>query len=194
MGITDLYYTLFPADFGIFGIIWQQPPMGVRVHRIFLPGDHSKLKALIHHLYPQSIPGSCPKIDTLGKKIIYYFKGSSSSFHLQSLDFTICSPFQKRVLLALSKVPRGWITTYGRIADHLEILKGARAVGTALSHNPFPVVIPCHRTIRSSGDLGGFGGEFPGFSQGTNLKKILLELEGVPVSSQGKVLSQNFYY
>lgn len=194
MSKTDLYYTLFPVDFGIFGIIWQQPPGGVRVHRIFLPVDQSGLKALIHHLYPHSIPGSCSEIDTLGKKIIYYFKGSSCSFHLQSLDFGNCSQFQKRVLLALSQVPRGWITTYGRIADHLEIPRGARAVGTALSHNPFPIVIPCHRTIRSTGDIGGFGGEFPGFSQGKKLKQILLELEGVPISSQGKILSSNFYY
>jgi len=194
MSTTDLYYTLFPSDFGIFGIIWQQPQSGVRVTRIFLPGDHSRLKALIHHLYPPSKPCSCSDIDTLGKKIIYYFKGTPCSFHLQSLDFDHCSKFQKQVLLAEYQVPRGWITTYGRIAGHLKIPGGARAVGTALSHNPFPIVIPCHRTIRSSGDIGGFGGEFPGFSLGAKLKQILLKLEGVPVSSKGKILSSNFYY
>jgi methylated-DNA-[protein]-cysteine S-methyltransferase len=190
----DFFYTLFPSDFGILGIIWQQPPRGFCVHRIFLPCDHKRLKSLISQRYPQSKPGFCSAVDTLGKKIIYYFKGVPCTFPLQNLAFEQCSPFQKKVLLAEYQVPRGWVTTYGRIASHLQIPGGARAVGGALSHNPFPIVIPCHRTIKSSGDIGGFGGELPGFSLGSKLKQILLKLEGVTVSAQGKVINPHFYY
>jgi len=192
--MTNLFYTLFPSDFGIFGIIWQQPPSGLRIHRVLLPGDQSQIKTLIHHLYPHCTPSFCSPIDNLGKTIIYYFKGASYSFSLQSLAWDQCSSFQKQVLLAEYNVPRGCVTTYGRIAAYLKLPGGARAVGGALAHNPFPIIIPCHRTIRSSGDLGGFGGEFPRFSHKENLKQILLTLEGVTVSSQGKVVNPTFYY
>lgn len=192
--MANFLYTLFPSDLGIFGIIWQQPPSGVRIHRVLLPGDQLQIKTLIHHLYPQSKPSMCSTIDILGKKIISSFKGVPCSFSLQSLAWDQCSPFQKKVLLAEYKVPRGWVTTYGRIAAYLKILGGARAVGGALAHNPFPIIIPCHRTIRSSGDLGGFGGEFSRSSQKRHLKQILLTLEGVNVSSQGKVVNPTFYY
>jgi methylated-DNA-[protein]-cysteine S-methyltransferase len=63
----------------------------------------------------------------------------------------------------------------------------ARAVGTALARNPFPIIIPCHRTVRSNGDLGGFGG-------GLKMKRELLELEGVQFSTTGRVLTDRFYY
>ncbi len=191
--MTDFFYTLFPSDFGIFGIVWQQPPFGVCIHRVFLPGDQLQIKTLIHHLYPQSKPSFSSPIDTLGKTIIYYFTGAPCSFSVQHLAWSHVSSFQKQVLLAEYKVPRGWVTTYGRIATYLNIPKGARAVGRALSHNPFPIIIPCHRTIKSSGDIGGFGGEFPGFSQGKRLKQVLLTLEGVTVSPQGKVVNPNYY-
>jgi methylated-DNA-[protein]-cysteine S-methyltransferase len=192
--MTDFFYTLFPSDFGIFGIIWEQSPSGVHIHRVFLPGDQLHIKTLIHCLYPQCKPSFCSAIDTLGKTIIYSFKGVPCSFSLQHLAWNHVSSFQKQVLLAEYKVPRGWVTTYGRIASYLKIPGGARAVGRALSHNPFPIIVPCHRTIKSSGDIGGFGGEFPRFSLGKKLKRVLLTLEGVTVSPQGKVVNPHFYY
>jgi methylated-DNA-[protein]-cysteine S-methyltransferase len=60
-------------------------------------------------------------------------------------------------------------------------------VGGALSRNPFPIVIPCHRAIRSDGHLGGFQG-------GREMKQALLELEGVEVTPPGKVTTDRFYY
>jgi methylated-DNA-[protein]-cysteine S-methyltransferase len=194
MKSNGFFYTLFPSDFGIFGIIWQQISGGPRVHRIFLPSEISRLKKLIHLTFPHSQPYSCYFIDTLGKKIYDYFRGILTTFDLQYLALDCCSPFQKRVLLAEHQVPMGWVTTYGRIAAYLQNPRGARAVGWALSHNPFPIVIPCHRTIKSSGDIGGFGGEFPGSSDGRRLKQVLLRLEGVSVSPRGKVVTSNIYY
>jgi methylated-DNA-[protein]-cysteine S-methyltransferase len=60
-------------------------------------------------------------------------------------------------------------------------------VGRALSRNPFPIVVPCHRAIRSDGHLGGFQG-------GREMKQALLELEGVEVAPPGKVTTDRFYY
>jgi len=80
--------------------------------------------------------------------------------------------FQKRVLALTSRVPKGKITTYKLIAC---ILKSSpRAVGQALRQNPWPVKIPCHRVVKSSGELGGYSG-------GVQKKKRLLEKEGIKI-------------
>ena len=106
---------------------------------------------------------------------------------LDGIALEKCSEFQQRVLLAVHKIPRGWVSTYGRIARSLGIPGGARAVGRALSRNPFPIIIPCHRAIRANGELGGFRG-------GLKMKQALLELEGVEFSQTGKVLTDRIYY
>ena len=74
------------------------------------------------------------------------------------VDLDSCSRFQQHVLLEESRIPRGKVSTYGRIASRLGIPKGARAVGRALGTNRFPLVVPCHRAVRSDGAVGGFQG------------------------------------
>ena len=91
------------------------------------------------------------------------------------------------MLLAEYDIPRGWISTYKRIAGHLGITNGARVVGNSLAKNPFPIFIPCHRAIRSDGALGGYQG-------GLAMKRALLELEGIEFSTDGKVLTDRIYY
>ena len=78
------------------------------------------------------------------------------------------------------------VSTYRRIAAHLGVPKGARAVGNALATNPFPIVIPCHRAIRSDGALGGYQG-------GLAMKRALLMQEGVDVDERGRVVSPRLY-
>ena len=80
--------------------------------------------------------------------------------------------FQRQVLEFVSKIPYGQVYTYGEIAAILQQPKSARAVGQALGNNPIPLVIPCHRVVAAGGRLGGF-------AAGTNVKRRLLELEGV---------------
>jgi methylated-DNA-[protein]-cysteine S-methyltransferase len=77
-------------------------------------------------------------------------------------------------------IPRGKISTYARIAAALGMPRGARAVGYSLANNPFPLVIPCHRAVRSDGTLGGFQG-------GLSMKRALLECEGIPFTVSGRV-------
>jgi methylated-DNA-[protein]-cysteine S-methyltransferase len=79
------------------------------------------------------------------------------------------------------------VSTYGRIAKYLGAPRAARAVGNALAGNPFPILIPCHRAIRGNGELGGYQG-------GTQMKRALLEMEGIHVSPGGRVLTDRFYY
>jgi methylated-DNA-[protein]-cysteine S-methyltransferase len=98
-----------------------------------------------------------------------------------------CSEFQRRVLLAEYGIRRGWVSTYGRIARHLGMPQGARAVGSALAHNPFPIIIPCHRAIAADGSLGGYQG-------GPEMKRSLLEMEGIAFGANGRVQVERFYY
>jgi methylated-DNA-[protein]-cysteine S-methyltransferase len=122
-----------------------------------------------------------------GEKIQRLLKGEKVDFDLELLDFSGCFPIQKLVLLAEFKIPRGWVSTYKRIANHLGIPQGARVVGNALAKNPFPIIIPCHRVIKVNGKLGGFQG-------GVDMKRALLELEGIEISDKGKVITDRFYY
>ena len=88
------------------------------------------------------------------------------------LDLTGLTPFRRRVLVALRRVPRGRTITYGELARRAGCPGGARAVGGAVGANPLPVIIPCHRVIAAGGRPGGFGLGLP-------LKRRLLALEGV---------------
>ncbi|MEK7729103.1 MAG: methylated-DNA--[protein]-cysteine S-methyltransferase [candidate division KSB1 bacterium] len=80
--------------------------------------------------------------------------------------------FKLEVLQMVSKIPYGQVYTYGEIAERLGQPKAVRAVGQALAANPLPIFVPCHRVVAAGGKLGGF-------SAGPNLKRRLLELEGV---------------
>lgn len=80
--------------------------------------------------------------------------------------------FQTSVLRATLDVPKGEVRTYGQIATMIRHPKAYRAVGTALSRNPLPIIVPCHRVIRSGGSLGNYSGK-----GGTRKKKLLLKKE-----------------
>ena len=99
----------------------------------------------------------------------------------------MCTPFQRRVLLAEFGIPRGYVSTYGRIARFIRVPDGARAVGNALAGNPFPIVIPCHRALRSDGSIGGFQG-------GREMKERLLRMEGVRIGEDGRVVMEHVWY
>jgi methylated-DNA-[protein]-cysteine S-methyltransferase len=178
---------LLPSVFGTFGIVWLKTRNKPKVQRVFLPNEKTRAKKLIHDEFVDSNPMSCGDILELGERIQRFLKGEPIKFELDMASLEICPAFQRRALLAEYEIPRGWISTYGRISKNLGIPNGARAVGRALSQNPFPIIIPCHRAIRSDGELGGFQG-------GLRMKKALLEHEGVSISDRGKVLSTRIYY
>ena len=87
------------------------------------------------------------------------------------------SEFDKEIINALRKIPRGKITTYRLIAEFIERPKAARAVGNACHKNPFAPRVPCHRVVRSDAGLGGYGG-------GIKKKIALLQKEGVCVKNE----------
>ena len=109
-----------------------------------------------------------------------YFAGTLTVFDLP-LDLR-GTPFQRRVWEALREIPFGGTRTYGALADGLGMPTGARAVGTAVGHNPVSVIVPCHRVLGTNGSLTGYAG-------GLERKRGLLEREGVLAGGRGEASS-----
>jgi O-6-methylguanine DNA methyltransferase len=109
--------------------------------------------------------------DKVARQFTGYFDGRRSLFSLR-LDFRFATPFQRRVFDALLKVPAGQVVTYGELARAIGRPSASRAVGSAMAHNPIPILVPCHRVIHRDGTLAGY-------SAGLHVKEHLLSLEGV---------------
>ncbi|WP_378041146.1 methylated-DNA--[protein]-cysteine S-methyltransferase [Citricoccus parietis] len=109
------------------------------------------------------------KLDAVARELEEYFTGHRSRFEVP-VDFILSSGFRLAVQRELPGIGYGETATYRELAERLENPKAVRAVGTACATNPLPVVVPCHRVLRSDGSLGGYLG-------GLEAKTILLELE-----------------
>jgi len=94
------------------------------------------------------------------------------------VDLSRLGSFQRRVLEQLRRIPRGEVRTYRDVAREIGHPGATRAVGTACARNPLPLLIPCHRVIRSDGGLGGYS-----LRGGVVLKRRLLEREGVNLAN-----------
>jgi methylated-DNA-[protein]-cysteine S-methyltransferase len=110
------------------------------------------------------------RLDSVRRELDEYFEGRRLSFDLP-LDWRLTGGFVRRVLRITSRIPYGETRSYAEVAALAGSPRAHRAAGSALGANPIPVVVPCHRVLRSSGALGGYGG-------GLDIKRELLELEG----------------
>lgn len=103
------------------------------------------------------------------REVEEYFRGRRRRFSL-STDLTGLTGFQRQVLRETERIPFARTVSYGELARRLERPDASRAVGGALARNPVPVVIPCHRVVRSDGSVGGY-------AAGSGYKEQLLALE-----------------
>ena len=117
---------------------------------------------------------SAERFSDLTDRLQHYFSGEKVDFP-DELDLSSATPFQQAVWQAARQIPYGQTHSYGWLAAQAGKHGAARAVGQAMSRNPLPVIVPCHRVIASDGGLGGFNG-------GLELKKWLLQLEGVDLT------------
>jgi len=109
------------------------------------------------------------RLDPLRRELDRYFAGKLRDFDVP-IDWTLTGDFARRVLRRTARIPYGSVASYGEVAMDLGTPRGARAVGNALGSNPIPVVVPCHRVVRTGGAIGGYGGGLP-------RKRWLLALE-----------------
>lgn len=114
------------------------------------------------------------KQNTIFQDILRYFSGEEVDFSDYELDLGSLTEFQQKVLTEIRKIPYGQTVTYAELACSIGKEGAARAVGSALAKNPYPIIIPCHRVVSAAG-VGGFCGETCG--EKVDLKKQMLEME-----------------
>ena len=132
--------------------------------------DHTMvLESLADKVSPRILraPG---RLDRVVREVTEYFAGTRRVFDVP-LDFTLTSGFRLGVLEHLTHIAYGRTESYAQVAAAAGTPRAVRAVGSACATNPLPVVVPCHRVIRSDGTLGGYAG-------GPDAKRLLLTLEG----------------
>lgn len=177
----------FNTDLGRLALIWSEFKRQPGIIRILTPRPSLSVEQRAADSFQGCRVASCKEIDHLAKRICAFLAGSDIRFSLDMIRLDLCSAFQQSVLRADHAIPRGRVSTYGCIAGYIGQPGAARAVGTALATNPFPIVVPCHRVLRSNGHLGGFGG-------GLAMKKALLAMEGIEFKSTTDVATKHFYY
>lgn len=155
-------------------------PKNGKIVRIFLPQScKEQLCELISNEFTYF--ELTEKYQPLVEKVIKIYEGQKIEFNLDMLDLStkksdenwgsVPNEFDLKVLQLVFKIPRGEVKTYKEIAESMKS-RAWRAVGSAMARNPFPLVIPCHRVVRSDLKLGNYGG-------GVEMKRELLEKEGV---------------
>lgn len=176
-----------PTPFGPVCIIWSGSAGSSRIVRVLLYKPGLSSAARVIELYPEAVVSSCAEIDAVAGRIRAFLDGEDIRFPLELADLSSCSSFQQSVLRAEHGIPRGSVSTYRLIAAFLGRPNGARAVGNALAANPFPIIVPCHRAVRSNGGLGGYQG-------GLAMKRALLAKEGIVVDGAHRVVCPRFHY
>ncbi len=110
--------------------------------------------------------------ENLIQKVKEYYTGKKVDFTDSRLNLDNYTNFQKKVLQTVKKIPYGEIRSYKETAESAGYPRACRAVGNTMRNNPLPLIIPCHRVIKSDGGLGGFSGK-----EGIALKKKMIDFE-----------------
>jgi methylated-DNA-[protein]-cysteine S-methyltransferase len=132
--------------------------------------EDAALEELAAHVSPRVLEAP-QRLDEARRELDEYFAGRRQAFELP-LDWRLSRGFRRTVLEHLyAEVPFGRTVSYLELASKSGNPKASRAVGTAMATNPLPIVVPCHRVLRTGGALGGYGG-------GLDAKRHLLALEG----------------
>lgn len=131
--------------------------------------SEAKFQSLLRKRFQKEVIRDDKKLKNVIHELSDYFNGNRVNFKSQ-LDLSIGTEFQRKVWEKVREIPYGELRSYKWIAHEIGNPDTVRAVGNAVGENPIPPIIPCHRVIRSDGNLGGF-------SSGIALKKWLLKLE-----------------
>lgn len=166
-------YWLFPTALGIAGVAWSHHGLlGVELPDATIGKPIERLRAAAGSDTPSAAPLP-PWVEAAIEQLTGYFEGKPEDFSGIPLDVESAPPFHRKVYEATCRIGRGKVLTYGQVAALSGSPLGSRAVGQALSKNPLPILIPCHRVVASGGKPGGFSA--PG---GLDTKARLLALEG----------------
>jgi methylated-DNA-[protein]-cysteine S-methyltransferase len=131
--------------------------------------DHERVLAQLAERISPRVLRAPARLEDAARQLEEYFAGRRKRFELP-LDRTLAHGFRRQVLDRLVEIGYGRTASYAEVAAAAGSPKAVRAVGTACATNPLPLVIPCHRVVRSDGSMGGYAG-------GAEAKRTLLALE-----------------
>ncbi len=165
-GLLDIAYRCVDTPIG--SLLLAATPVGL-LRVAFEVEDHD---AVLHDLAESVSPRILPapaRLDLAATQLDAYFAGDRRQFELP-LDLRLAVGFRREVLGQLLAIAYGATATYAEVAVAVGRPRAVRAVGSACAHNPVPVVVPCHRVVRSGGAIGQYLG-------GAEIKAALLALE-----------------
>lgn len=151
-GSSESFYDTFESPIGILYLIFA----GGALREI----DFKKPAVILRKGIGSSV---------IKRELTAYFDNGEEEF-TQKIDLAGGTEFEREVWLILKEIPYGETRTYKWLAEKIGNPNASRAVGRALSRNPLPIILPCHRIIESDGSLGGYSG-------GVNIKRRLLDME-----------------
>ena len=166
-GILDVAYRTIDTPVGPLLLAGTSRGL-VRV--AFAREDHDAVLARLATAISPRILRAPARLDTVARELDEYFAGRRAAFDVP-LDLRLAGGFRREVLARLPRIAYGRTATYAAIAAEAGRPRAVRAVGTACAKNPLPVVVPCHRVVRSDGSIGEYLG-------GADAKRTLLALEG----------------
>ncbi|MGH2548086.1 MAG: methylated-DNA--[protein]-cysteine S-methyltransferase [Thermomicrobiales bacterium] len=165
-GILDIAYRTIDSPVG--SLLLAATYRGL-IRVAFASEGHDRVLSKLSNAISPRLLKAPGKLDVIARELDEYFDGKRTSFDLP-LDFQLSSGFRRVVLSHLPQISYGQTASYAAVANLAGSPKAVRAVGTACATNPIPIIVPCHRVIRSDGSLGGYAG-------GPIAKETLLALE-----------------
>lgn len=180
--MKKIAYCLFETPLGACGIAWRETANSgshAVVTAVQLPeatpqATESRIARKAGSNQPSQPP---PEIAAIIEKIRKHLQGEVQDFRGVALDLENVEPFSRQIYETTREIPPGQTRTYGEIAKAVGQPAAAQEVGQAMSRNPVPIIVPCHRVAAAGGKLGGFSA--PG---GSATKAKLLAIEGAPVN------------
>jgi methylated-DNA-[protein]-cysteine S-methyltransferase len=166
-GLLDVAFHTIDSPVG--PLLLAATPLGLVRVAYQREGHDAVLQALASTISPR-ILGAPRRLDDVARQLDEYFAGDRTAFDI-ALDRRLSAGFRRTVLDHLGAISYGHTESYAEVAAATGHPGAVRAVGSACATNPLPVVVPCHRVLRSDGSLGGYLG-------GLEVKRALLELEG----------------
>jgi methylated-DNA-[protein]-cysteine S-methyltransferase len=165
-GAVDATYRVTDSPVG--ALLLAATDIGV-VRVAFEVEDHDRVLDRLGESLGSRILRGGSRLDELARELDDYFGGRRHGFDVP-VDLRLVRGFRLAVLEHLSHIPYGSTESYGQVALAAGSPRAVRAVGSACATNPLPIVVPCHRVVRSDGSLGGYLGGLP-------TKERLLTLE-----------------
>lgn len=165
-GLLDVVYDVVATPVG--DLLLAATPVGLVRVAFDVEGHDGVLARLADRVGPRVLRDP-PRLASVARQVHEYLAGERTAFELP-LDLRLTTGFRRAVLERLRSVGYGRTVSYAALAADAGSPRAVRAVGSACATNPLPVVVPCHRVLRSDGSLGGYVGGLPA-------KRRLLDLE-----------------